>query len=145
MNCNQDRIPLLFFHDVNGFMVGRDAEWGGIAKDGAKMVNAVANSVVPKIMIVISGSYGAGNYALCGRANDPGFMFAWPTARIVVMGGAQVANTLADIQLARMENPTEEDRYYRQDLFLLGLLLQLPSVVRSGQLNPAAAVMVPPR
>ncbi len=144
MNCNQDRIPLLFFHDVNGFMVGRDAEWGGIAKDGAKMVNAVANSVVPKIMIVISGSYGAGNYALCGRANDPGFMFAWPTARIVVMGGAQTANTLADIRLARRAKPTEEDRY-RQDLILLGLLLQLPSVVRSGQLNPAAAVMVPPR
>ena len=110
MNCNQDRIPLLFFHDVNGFMVGRDAEWDGIAKDGAKMVNAVAYSVVPKIMIVISGSYGVGNYALCGRANDPRFMFAWPTARIVVMGGAQAANTLADIQLARMKNPTDEDR-----------------------------------
>jgi acetyl-CoA carboxylase carboxyltransferase component len=110
MNCNQDRIPLIFFHDVNGFMVGRDAEWGGIAKDGAKMVNAVANSVVPKITVVISGSYGAGNYALCGRAYEPRFMFAWPTARIAVMGGAQAANTLADIQLARMENPTEEDR-----------------------------------
>ncbi|MFB0516563.1 MAG: acyl-CoA carboxylase subunit beta [Candidatus Neomarinimicrobiota bacterium] len=110
MNCNQDRIPLIFFHDVNGFMVGRAAEWGGIAKDGAKMVNAVSNSVVPKIAVVIGGSYGAGNYALCGRAYDPRFMFAWPTARIVVMGGAQAANTLADIQLARMENPTAEDR-----------------------------------
>jgi len=110
MNCNQDRIPLLFIQDVNGFIVGRDAEWGGIAKDGAKLVNAVANSVVPKITVVISGSYGAGNYALCGRAYDPRFMFAWPTARIAVMGGAQAANTLADIQLARMKNPTEEDR-----------------------------------
>jgi len=110
MNCNQDRIPLLFIQDVNGFMVGRDAEWGGIAKDGAKLVNAVANSVVPKLTVVISGSYGAGNYALCGRAYDPRFMFAWPTARIAVMGGAQAANTLADIQLARMKNSTEEDR-----------------------------------
>lgn len=110
MNCNQDRIPLIFFQDVNGFMVGRDAEWGGIAKDGAKLVNAVANSVVPKIAVVIGGSYGAGNYALCGRAYDPRFMFAWPTARIAVMGGAQAANTLADIQLARMKGATEEDR-----------------------------------
>lgn len=110
MNCSQDRIPLLFIHDVNGFMVGRASEWGGIAKDGAKMVNAVANSVVPKLTLVIGGSYGAGNYAMSGRAYDPRFMFAWPTAKIAVMGGAQAANTLADIQLARMENPTEEDR-----------------------------------
>ena len=110
MNCNQDRIPLLFIQDVNGFMVGRDAEWGGIAKDGAKLVNAVANSVVPKLTLVIGGSYGAGNYALCGRAYNPRFMFAWPTAKIAVMGGAQAANTMADIQLARMENPTVEDR-----------------------------------
>ncbi|UCD38070.1 MAG: acyl-CoA carboxylase subunit beta, partial [Fidelibacterota bacterium] len=110
MNCSQDRIPLIFFHDVNGFMVGRDAEWGGIAKDGAKMVNAVANSIVPKITVVISGSYGAGNYALCGRAYDPRFMFAWPTAKIAVMGGSQAANTLADIQLARMKDATKEDR-----------------------------------
>ena len=110
MNCNQDRIPLIFFQDVNGFMVGRDAEWGGIAKDGAKLVNAVANSVVPKITVVIGGSYGAGNYALCGRAYDPRFMFAWPTAKIAVMGGAQAANTLADIQLARMKDATEKDR-----------------------------------
>ena len=110
MNCNQDRIPLIFFQDVNGFMVGRDAEWGGIAKDGAKLVNAVANSVVPKITLVIGGSYGAGNYALCGRAYDPRFMFAWPTAKIAVMGGSQAANTLADIQLARMKDATEKDR-----------------------------------
>ena len=110
MNCNQDRIPLLFIQDVNGFMVGRDAEWGGIAKDGAKLVNAVANSVVPKLTLVIGGSYGAGNYALCGRAYNPRFMFAWPTAKIAVMGGAQAANTMADIRLARMENSTVEDR-----------------------------------
>ncbi len=110
MNCNQDRIPLLFIQDVNGFMVGRDAEWGGIAKDGAKLVNAVANSVVPKLTLVIGGSYGAGNYALSGRAYEPRFMFAWPTARIAVMGGAQAANTLADIRLARMESPSAEDR-----------------------------------
>ncbi|MCK4577483.1 MAG: acyl-CoA carboxylase subunit beta [Candidatus Marinimicrobia bacterium] len=110
MNCNQDRVPIIFIHDVNGFMVGRDAEWGGIAKDGAKMVNAVANSTVPKITLVIGGSYGAGNYALCGKAYNPRFIFAWPTARIAVMGGAQAANTLADIQLARMKNATDADR-----------------------------------
>ncbi|MEE9161652.1 MAG: acyl-CoA carboxylase subunit beta [Candidatus Neomarinimicrobiota bacterium] len=110
MNCNQDRIPLLFFHDVNGFMVGRDAEWGGIAKDGAKMVNAVAKSVVPKLAVVVGGSYGAGNYALCGRAYNPRFMFAWPTARIAVMGGPQAASTLADIQLARLKDATDDDR-----------------------------------
>ena len=110
MICNQDRIPLLFFQDVNGFMVGRDAEWGGIAKDGAKLVNAVANSVVPKITVVVGGSYGAGNYALSGRAYNPRFMFAWPTARIAVMGGAQAANTLADIRLAKVKDATAEDR-----------------------------------
>jgi acetyl-CoA carboxylase carboxyltransferase component len=110
MNCNQDRIPLIFIQDVSGFMVGREAEWGGIAKDGAKMVNAVSNSVVPKITVVIGGSYGAGNYALCGRAYNPRFMFAWPTARIAVMGGTQAANTLADIQLAHIKDATPEDR-----------------------------------
>ena len=110
MICNQDRIPLLFFQDVNGFMVGRDAEWGGIAKDGAKLVNAVANSVVPKITVVVGGSYGAGNYALSGRAYNPRFMFAWPTARIAVMGGAQAANTLANIRLAKVKDATAEDR-----------------------------------
>ncbi|MFC1481934.1 acyl-CoA carboxylase subunit beta [Candidatus Neomarinimicrobiota bacterium] len=110
MNCNQDRIPIIFFHDVNGFMVGKTAEWDGIAKDGAKLVNAVANSVVPKITVVIGGSYGAGNYALCGRAYNPRFMYAWPTAKIAVMGGAQAANTLAEIQLARIPDATAEDR-----------------------------------
>jgi len=102
MNCNQDRIPLIFIHDVNGFMVGKSAEWGGIAKDGAKMVNAVANSVVPKITLVIGGSYGAGNYALSGRAYNPRFMFAWPSAKIAVMGGDSAAKTLSQIKLAKM-------------------------------------------
>lgn len=113
MNCNQDGIPLLFLHDVNGFMVGRDAEHGGIAKDGAKLVNAVANSVVPKITIVIGGSYGAGNYAMCGKAYDPRFIFAWPTANISVMGGAQAASTIAEIRLAgKTVDEAERKRVY---------------------------------
>lgn len=110
MNCNQDRIPLIFIHDVNGFMVGREAEWAGIAKDGAKMVQAVSNSVVPKIALVVGGSYGAGNYAMSGRAYSPRFLYAWPTAKIAVMGGAQAANVLADIKLARVKDVTPEQR-----------------------------------
>ena len=110
MNCSQDRIPLVFLHDVNGFMVGRDAEHEGIAKDGAKMVNAVSNAVVPKFTVVIGGSYGAGNYAMSGRAYDPRLVLAWPSARIAVMGGESAAKTLAQIRLARIENPTEEQR-----------------------------------
>ena len=114
MNCNQDKIPIIFIHDVNGFMVGKDAEWGGIAKDGAKMVNAVSNSVVPKITLVIGGSYGAGNYALSGRAYSPRFMYAWPSASIAVMGGDQAAKTLTEIKLAKMgdvDEKTKEDMY----------------------------------
>ena len=88
MDCNQNLIPLIFLHDVNGFMVGRDAEWSGIIRAGAKMVNAVANSVVPKITVIVGGSFGAGNYAMCGKAYDPRFIFAWPTARYAVMSGA---------------------------------------------------------
>ena len=110
MNCNQDKIPLLFMHDVNGFMVGKDSEWGGIAKDGAKMVNAVSNSVVPKITLVIGGSYGAGNYAMSGRAYSPRFMFAWPSAKIAVMGGESAAKTLAQIKLAKMGDVDEETK-----------------------------------
>ena len=110
MNCNQDKIPLLFIHDVNGFMVGKDSEWGGIAKDGAKMVNAVSNSVVPKITLVIGGSYGAGNYALSGRAYSPRFMFAWPSAKIAVMGGDSAAKTLAQIKLAKMGDVDEKTK-----------------------------------
>ena len=110
MNCNQDRIPLLFIHDVNGFMVGKTAEWGGIAKDGAKMVNAVSNSVVPKISLVIGGSYGAGNYAMSGRAYAPRFLYAWPSAKIAVMGGDSAAKTLSTIKLSKMNNASEEDK-----------------------------------
>jgi 3-methylcrotonyl-CoA carboxylase beta subunit len=99
MNCNQKKIPLLFLQDVTGFMVGSRAEHGGIIKDGAKMVNAVANSVVPKITIIIGNSFGAGNYAMCGKAYDPRFIFAYPNAKIAVMGGAQANSVLLDIKL----------------------------------------------
>ena len=102
MNCNQKKIPLVFFQDVTGFMVGTRAEQGGIIKDGAKMVNAVANSVVPKITIITGNSYGAGNYAMCGKAYDPRFIFAWPTAQIAVMGGKQASETLLSIRLQQM-------------------------------------------
>lgn len=98
MNCNQKKIPLVFLQDVTGFMVGSRSEQGGIIKDGAKMVNAVANSVVPKFTIVIGNSYGAGNYAMCGKAYDPRLIFAWPSAKIAVMGGSQAAKTLLQIQ-----------------------------------------------
>lgn len=100
MNCNQRKIPLVFLQDVTGFMVGSRSEHGGIIKDGAKMVNAVSNSVVPKITIVMGNSFGAGNYAMCGKAYDPRFIYAWPTAQIAVMGGAQAAKTLLQIQTA---------------------------------------------
>jgi len=103
MDCNQNLVPLLFLHDVNGFMVGRDAEHSGIIKAGAKMVNAVSNSVVPKITVILGGSFGAGHYAMCGKAYAPRFLFAWPTARYAVMAGAQAANTLAEIRLKQLE------------------------------------------
>ena len=95
MDCNQTRVPLLFLQDVNGFMVGRDSEHAGIIKAGAKLVNVIANSVVPKITVILGGSFGAGNYALCGKAFDPRFIFAWPTARYAVMGGEQAATHAA--------------------------------------------------
>lgn len=98
MNCNQKKIPLVFLQDVTGFMVGSRSEHGGIIKDGAKMVNAVANSVVPKFTFIIGNSYGAGNYAMCGKAYDPRLIFAWPSAKIAVMGGAMAANTLLQMQ-----------------------------------------------
>ena len=94
LDCNQNLIPLIFLHDVNGFMVGKEAEWSGIIRAGAKMVNAVANSVVPKIAVICGGSFGAGHYAMCGKAYDPRFIFAWPTARYAVMGGDAAAGTL---------------------------------------------------
>lgn len=108
MNCNQKRVPLLFLQDVTGFMVGKRAEQGGIIKDGAKMVNAVANSVVPKFTVIIGNSYGAGNYAMCGRAYDPRLIFAWPTAKIAVMGGQQAAKTLLQIQVRTLEKKGKE-------------------------------------
>ena len=103
MDCNQNLVPLVFFHDVNGFMVGRDAEWSGIIKAGAKMVNAVSNSVVPKITVIVGGSFGAGHYAMCGKAYDPRFLFAWPTARYAVMSGDAAAGTLVEIKLKQLE------------------------------------------
>ncbi len=103
MNCNQKKIPLIFLQDVTGFMVGSRSEHSGIIKDGAKMVNAVANSVVPKITIIVGNSYGAGNYAMCGKAYDPRFIFAWPSAKIAVMGGEQAAKTLLQIQVASLK------------------------------------------
>ena len=108
MNCNQKKIPLIFLQDVTGFMVGSRSEHAGIIKDGAKMVNAVANSVVPKITIVVGNSYGAGNYAMCGKAYDPRFIYAWPGARIAVMGGDQAAKTLLQIQVAGMKAKGKE-------------------------------------
>ena len=103
MNCNQKKIPLVFLQDVSGFMVGSRSEHAGIIKDGAKMVNAVANSVVPKITFIVGNSFGAGNYAMCGKAYDPRFIFGWPTARIAVMGGEQAAKTLLQIQVAGLK------------------------------------------
>jgi len=114
MNCNQKLIPLVFFQDVTGFMVGSRAERGGIIKDGAKMVNAVANSVVPKITFIIGNSFGAGNYAMCGKAYDPRLIFGWPTMRLAVMGGKQASETLLSIKLNQMEKEgkhiSEEDQ-----------------------------------
>jgi acetyl-CoA carboxylase carboxyltransferase component len=114
MDCNQNLVPLLFLHDVNGFMVGRDAEWSGIIRAGAKMVNAVSNSVVPKITVIVGGSFGAGHYAMCGKAYDPRFLFAWPTARYAVMAGASAAGTLVEIKIKQLERGgkklSEEDK-----------------------------------
>jgi 3-methylcrotonyl-CoA carboxylase beta subunit len=103
LDCNQNLIPLIFLHDVNGFMVGKEAEWSGIIRAGAKMVNAVANSVVPKIAVICGGSFGAGHYAMCGKAYDPRFIFAWPTARYAVMGGDSAAGTLVEIKIKQLE------------------------------------------
>jgi 3-methylcrotonyl-CoA carboxylase beta subunit len=107
-NCNQKKIPLVFVHDVTGFMVGSKSEHGGIIKDGAKMVNAVSNSVVPKFTVVVGNSYGAGNYAMCGKAYDPRLIFAWPSAELAVMGGAQAAKVLLQIEESSMKARGEE-------------------------------------
>ncbi|WP_199138644.1 acyl-CoA carboxylase subunit beta [Pedobacter sp. ASV12] len=120
MNCNQKKIPLVFLQDVTGFMVGSRSEQGGIIKDGAKMVNAVANSVVPKFTIVVGNSYGAGNYAMCGKAYDPRLIYAWPSAKIAVMGGAQAAKVLLQIQQAsskakeEVADPAKENELLKQ-------------------------------
>lgn len=108
MNCNQKRIPLVFFQDVSGFMVGSRAEHGGIIKDGAKMVNAMANSVVPKFTFIVGNSYGAGNYAMCGKAYDPRLIYAWPSAEIAVMSGASAAKTLLQIQVSSLKKKGKE-------------------------------------
>ncbi|RYY13103.1 MAG: acyl-CoA carboxylase subunit beta, partial [Chitinophagaceae bacterium] len=108
LNCNQKKIPLVFLQDVTGFMVGSRSEHSGIIKDGAKLVNAVANSVVPKFTFIIGNSYGAGNYAMCGKAYDPRFIYAWPSAKIAVMGGDQAAKTLLQIQVAGMKAQGKE-------------------------------------
>jgi len=114
-NCNQRNIPLVFLQDVTGFMVGSKAEHGGIIKDGAKMVNAVANSVVPKFTIVLGNSFGAGNYAMCGRAFDPRFMVAWPTAKIAVMGGSQASDVLWQIEKASLIKANQEINQQKED------------------------------
>ena len=103
MDCNQNLVPLIFLHDVNGFMVGKEAEWSGIIRAGAKMVSAVSTSVVPKITVIVGGSFGAGHYAMCGKAYDPRFLFAWPTARYAVMSGASAAATLAEVRARQLE------------------------------------------
>ena len=114
MDCNQNLVPLIFLHDVNGFMVGKEAEWSGIIRAGAQMVNAVANSVVPKIAVICGGSFGAGHYAMCGKAYDPRFIFAWPSARYAVMSGDAAAATLVEIKVKQLEREgkklTEKDK-----------------------------------
>jgi 3-methylcrotonyl-CoA carboxylase beta subunit len=118
LDCNQNRIPLIFLHDVNGFMVGKDAEWSGIIRAGAKMVNAVSNSVVPKIAVICGGSFGAGHYAMCGKAYDPRFIFAWPTARYAVMSGDAAGSTLAEIKLKQLEREGEKvDEKQKKELY----------------------------
>jgi acetyl-CoA carboxylase carboxyltransferase component len=119
MDCNQSLVPLVFLHDVNGFMVGKDAEWSGIIRAGAKMVSAVSTSVVPKITVIVGGSFGAGHYAMCGKAYDPRFLFAWPTARYAVMSGAAAAGTLAEVRAKQLERGgkslSDADRAALQD------------------------------
>jgi methylcrotonoyl-coA carboxylase beta chain len=107
-NCNQKKIPLVFLQDVTGFMVGSKSEHGGIIKDGAKLVNAVANSVVPKFTVVVGNSYGAGNYAMCGKAYDPRLIVSWHSGNIAVMGGAQAAKVLLQIETATLKKKGEE-------------------------------------
>jgi 3-methylcrotonyl-CoA carboxylase beta subunit len=122
LDCNQNLVPLVFLHDVNGFMVGKEAEWSGIIRAGAKMVNAVSNSVVPKITVICGGSFGAGHYAMCGKAYDPRFIFAWPTARYAVMSGDSAAGTLVEIKIKQFEREgkklTQKDKEALYDSIL---------------------------
>src|SRR5262249_55202416 len=108
MTCNQSRTPLVFVQNVSGFMVGRDSEQAGIIRAGAKLVNVISNSVVPKLTLITGGSFGAGNYALCGKAFDPRFILAWPTARYAVMGGEQAAGTLLEVTVAALKRTGHE-------------------------------------
>jgi acetyl-CoA carboxylase carboxyltransferase component len=108
MDCNQSRLPLIFLQNVNGFMVGKESEQAGIIRAGAKLVNVIANSVVPKITVILGGSFGAGNYALCGKAFDPRFIMAWPSARYAVMGGEQAASTLLEITVNALRRAGHE-------------------------------------
>lgn len=120
MNCNQRKIPLVFLQDVSGFMVGSKAEQGGIIKDGAKMVNAMANSTVPKFTFILGNSYGAGNYAMCGKAYDPKLIYAWPTAQLAVMSGNSAARTLLQIRVSTLKaqgktiSKEEEDQLLKE-------------------------------
>ena len=114
-NCNQRNIPLVFLQDVTGFMVGSRAEHGGILKDGAKMVNAVSNSIVPKFTIIIGNSFGAGNYAMCGRSFDPRFIIAWPTAKIAVMGGVQASDVLLQIEKASSKKENKKTQQQKEE------------------------------
>jgi 3-methylcrotonyl-CoA carboxylase beta subunit len=122
LDCNQNLVPLIFLHDVNGFMVGKEAEWSGIIRSGAKMVNAVANSVVPKIVVICGGTFGAGHYAMCGKAYDPRFIFAWPFARYAVMSGESAAGTLVELKVKQLERegkkPTEKEHKELYDTIL---------------------------
>jgi 3-methylcrotonyl-CoA carboxylase beta subunit len=122
LDCNQNLVPLIFLHDVNGFMVGKEAEWSGIIRAGAKMVNAVANSVVPKIVVICGGTFGAGHYAMCGKAYDPRFVFAWPFARYAVMSGESAAGTLVELKIKQLERegkkPTEKEHKELYDKIL---------------------------
>jgi 3-methylcrotonyl-CoA carboxylase beta subunit len=122
LDCNQNLIPLIFLHDVNGFMVGKEAEWSGIIRAGAKMVNAVANSVVPKIVVICGGTFGAGHYAMCGKAYDPRFIFAWPFARYAVMSGESAAGTLVELKIKQLERegkkPTQKEHQELYDKIL---------------------------
>ncbi len=110
MDCNQSKLPLIFIQDVSGFMVGKEAEQSGIIRSGAKLVNAVSNSVVPKITIIVGNSFGAGNYALCGKAYDPDFVLAWPNAKYAVMGADQASETFAMLRKSKFSNPEEAEK-----------------------------------